>query len=63
LGGYPKIAQVITTDRGIVAQARPGDRVRFVRVTLAEAHAALRRQEAALVQLRHGVALATKGSG
>jgi allophanate hydrolase subunit 2 len=46
-----------------VAQARPGDRVRFVRVTLAEAHATLRRQEAALVQLRHGVALATKGSG
>lgn len=63
LGGYPKIAQVITADRGIVAQARPGDRVRFVRVTLAEAHAALRRQEAALVQLRHGVALATKGCG
>ena len=62
LGGYPKIAQVITADRGIVAQARPGDRVRFVRVTLAEAHAALRRQEAALVQLRHGVALATGGS-
>lgn len=57
LGGYPKIAQVITADRGTVAQARPGDRLRFVRVSLAEAHAALRRQETALAQLRQGVAL------
>jgi antagonist of KipI len=58
LGGYPKLAQVITADRGAVAQLRPGDRVRFVPVTLAEAHAALRRREAALAQLRQGVALA-----
>lgn len=58
LGGYPKLAQVITADRGVVAQLRPGDRVRFVPATLAEAHAALRRREAALAQLRQGVALA-----
>jgi biotin-dependent carboxylase-like uncharacterized protein len=58
LGGYPKLAQVITADRGAVAQLRPGDRVRFMPVTLAEAHAALKRQESALAQLRAGVAIA-----
>lgn len=62
LGGYPKLAQVITADRGAVAQLRPGDRVRFVPVPLAEAHAALRRQESALAQLRAGVAIAKGGS-
>jgi len=62
LGGYPKIAQVITADRGVVAQLRPGDRVRFVPVTLAEAHAALRRREAALAQLRQGVVMAEERS-
>src|SRR4029077_10097038 len=29
IGGYPKIAHVITVDLGIAAQLRPGDRIRF----------------------------------
>lgn len=62
LGGYPKMAQVITADRGVVAQLRPGDRVRFMPVGLVEAHAALRRQESALAQLRAGVVIANGGS-
>lgn len=40
-GGYTKIASVIRPDISVLAQARPGDRVRFRAVSLAEAHAAL----------------------
>jgi biotin-dependent carboxylase-like uncharacterized protein len=43
LGGYAKIATVITPDLFKVAQARPGDTVRFVAVTVAEAGAIARR--------------------
>ncbi len=38
LGGYAKIATVITPDMDKVAQARPGDSVRFHPVSLEEAH-------------------------
>lgn len=41
-GGYTKIATVITVDTWRLAQAAPGDTVRFREVTLAEAQAALR---------------------
>jgi biotin-dependent carboxylase-like uncharacterized protein len=36
--GYAKIATIVTADLDIVAQARPGDKVRFARVDLAEAN-------------------------
>lgn len=47
-GGYPKIATVISVDLPLVAQARPGARVRFQSVTLPEAHRLLRQKSAAL---------------
>jgi biotin carboxyl carrier protein len=40
-GGYTKIASIIRPDIPALAQARAGDGVRFRRVSLAEAHAAL----------------------
>jgi biotin-dependent carboxylase-like uncharacterized protein len=40
-GGYTKIATVISVDVGAIGQTRPGHRIRFRRVTLEEAHAAL----------------------
>ena len=40
-GGYTKIATVIGPDIARIGQTRPGQRVRFRRVTVAEAHAAL----------------------
>jgi antagonist of KipI len=40
VGGYAKIATVITADLDLVAQARPGDLVRFAPVNLDEAHRA-----------------------
>ena len=39
LGGYPRIASVISVDLPVLAQIPPGGRVRFVETTLAEAEA------------------------
>ena len=36
-GGYPRLGEVATVDLPIVAQLRPGDRVRFEVVSLLEA--------------------------
>ena len=44
-GGYTKIATVISVDIGRLAQAVPGDRVRFVAVTVADAVEAIREHE------------------
>lgn len=41
VGGYPKIATVITADLPRLAHLRPGTRVRFAAVTGAQAHEAL----------------------
>ena len=55
-GGYTKPATVISSDIGKVAQRMPGDEVRFQSVTLAEAHEALRSQEAAIAQAKKHMA-------
>lgn len=41
VGGYPKIATVISADLPRLAQCRPGDRLRFAAVDLADARTAL----------------------
>lgn len=56
IGGYPQIAHVITVDLPLVAQLRPGDRVRFTEVSLEEAQALLLARERALGMLREGLA-------
>lgn len=48
IGGYPKIAHVIRADLDRLAQLRPGDAVRFQRVTHAEAETAWRERAARL---------------
>ena len=55
-GGYPKIATAIGPDVAALAQARPGERVRFVRVTVEEAHAAVREAAQALARLEGMIA-------
>jgi antagonist of KipI len=45
VGGYPKIAVLISADLPKAAQLCPGHRVRFQEVSLAEAHRALVQQE------------------
>jgi biotin-dependent carboxylase-like uncharacterized protein len=48
IGGYPKIAHVIRADLDRLAQLRPGEKVRFARVTPEEAEVAARERAAAL---------------
>jgi biotin-dependent carboxylase-like uncharacterized protein len=51
VGGYTKPVTVITSDLGQVAQARPGDVVKFERVNLKEAHQAYADYQAKLTAI------------
>lgn len=53
--GYPVLAVVTSTGLDVLAQARPGDTVRFRKTTVAEATAAYRRSRAQLETLRESV--------
>ncbi|AMJ64290.1 biotin-dependent carboxyltransferase family protein [Hymenobacter sp. PAMC 26628] len=54
-GGYPRLAQAITADFGALAQAAPGQALRFREVTLAEAQALYLAQERAILALQRGI--------
>lgn len=56
-GGYPVIATAATAAWSILAQAKPGDRLRFVEVTRAEARQMLLEQERALKKLARAIVL------
>jgi antagonist of KipI len=60
IGGYPKLAHVITVDLGVAAQLRAGDRVRFSEVSLADAHRLLCERERELELFRVGLNLQRK---
>jgi antagonist of KipI len=55
VGGYTKIATVISSDIPQVAQAKPGDKIRFERLDLAAAYEAFRQQEERLRKIRNQV--------
>jgi antagonist of KipI len=57
IGGYPKIAHVITVDLGIAAQLRAGDHVRFSEVSLADVYRLLLERERDLERFRIGLSL------
>jgi antagonist of KipI len=57
IGGYPKIAHVITLDLSIAAQLRAGDRVRFSEVSLQDAHRLFMERENDLDRFRIGLSL------
>jgi antagonist of KipI len=57
IGGYPKIAHVITVDLPIAAQLWPGDSVRFHQIPLAEAQELLREREEDYARFRIGLSL------
>jgi antagonist of KipI len=59
IGGYPKIAHVITVDLPIAAQLWPGDVVRFHEISLAEAQALWREREGDFARFRVGIELRT----
>jgi KipI family sensor histidine kinase inhibitor len=55
IGGYSVLGQVIAADLPRAAQLRPNAEVRFEPVSLAEARAALRAQEAAIAAVREAM--------
>jgi len=57
IGGYPKMAHVITVDLGIAAQLRAGDHVRFCEVSLSDAQRLLLERERELERFRIGLSL------
>ena len=44
LGGYPRLLQVTSIDRHLIGQLRPGDRIKFQKISLDEAYRRLRQQ-------------------
>ncbi|WP_314003982.1 hypothetical protein [uncultured Paenibacillus sp.] len=54
-GGYPVIAHVATADLPLLAQAKPGDSLRFREVTVAEAQRLDLEREASLRMLAAGL--------
>jgi 5-oxoprolinase (ATP-hydrolysing) subunit C len=67
IGGYPKVAQVVSADLARLGQLRPGDPVRFQRVTMDEAERLHQRKSAALnewlVRLRTAEVFGPKAHG
>ncbi len=57
IGGYPKIAHVITVDLSIAAQLAAGDHVRFSELSIADAHRLLLERERELERFRIGLSL------
>lgn len=55
IGGYPRIAEVVSVDLPLLAQLRPGDRLMFTLVSLEEAQALLLEEEYALLRLQEGI--------
>ena len=56
IGGYPQVAHVICVDLPVLAQLRPGDVVRFVEVSLEEAHGLALSRDRSAAMLREGLA-------
>jgi len=54
-GGYPKIGQVATVDLSSIAQAKPGDRIHFSKITHEEAQLLFLELETKINQLKHGI--------
>jgi antagonist of KipI len=53
-GGYTKVGTVCSYDIGRLGQVRPGQRLRFRAISLAEAHRGLRQWQASLAQVLTG---------
>jgi len=51
-GGYSKIAVVTSVDQDLLAQAKPGDKLRFRRVTILEAQRLIERMEKRIQRIR-----------
>ena len=55
VGGYPKIAEVASVDLHLLAQLRPGDKLRFELVSLAQAQSLWLKHEQEIITIRASV--------
>ncbi len=55
VGGYPKIADVAGVDLHLLAQMRPGDRLRFEQIPLAQAQTLWHKRELEITAIREAV--------
>jgi len=55
VGGYPKIAEIASVDLHLLAQLRPGDKLRFELVSLAQAQALWLKREQEIITIREAV--------
>ncbi|WP_264193778.1 biotin-dependent carboxyltransferase family protein [Cytobacillus firmus] len=60
-GGYPKIGQVAAIDLPLLAQAKPGDALRFAEISNEQAQQLLIKREMKLKELKQGIFLKTRG--
>lgn len=56
-GGYPKIAQISACDFSLIAQAKPGDSLSFIEISLAQSQALYLKREQNLQQLKTSISL------
>ncbi|GIM28036.1 KipI antagonist [Clostridium polyendosporum] len=56
-GGYPKIAQVASVDLPIIAQIKPGERIRFKEISIEEAQILYIQRELDIKKLKVGLTL------
>lgn len=59
-GGYPKIAQVASVDIPKVSQIKPGERIRFEKITLEEAQQEILNERQLIAQLTKSISLKFK---
>jgi len=57
-GGYSKIAVVITIDQDRLGQAKPGDKVRFQKISVVQAQRVLKEQEDQIQKIKRAALLA-----
>ncbi|HHY74308.1 MAG TPA: biotin-dependent carboxyltransferase family protein [Bacillus bacterium] len=55
IGGYPKIADVVTVDIPLLAQAKPKDFIQFIEISHEEAQLLYIERERLLLQIKHGI--------
>ncbi|MBD8499482.1 biotin-dependent carboxyltransferase family protein [Paenibacillus arenosi] len=63
VGGYPKMAQVASVDLPVLAQVKPGERIRFAEISLEEAQREYISAELSLLRLATYVQLYMKTGG
>lgn len=54
-GGYPKIAQIASVDFPLIAQAKPGDRIHFKKISHEDAQRQYIERERNLLQIKKGI--------